>query len=277
MSAAPSAAEIFLCEFHDSRPGLTDKAFGTLVATMAGRSYPSSYQLLADAVSRAAVHVLDLACGAGHLLAMLQAGRGTGDGLVGVDLSKAELLVARARLPAAVTLFQARAQALPLPSASLDCVVSHMALMLMGEADPVLREVRRVLRPGGCFAGVVGAQPPDVVAWRLYLEAFARRPQHERWAGLRLGDRRWRDCDGIRRLLASDFGAVVVQDIAYSQRLTPAELWLHFLDMYDVYFLAEAERLAMERDYLVAVKPHCEADGRLELPGAMRFFSARAA
>lgn len=76
--------------------------------------------------------------------------------LHGVDMSDVELGVARASLPASVRMQQVRGQALELPSSSIDCLVSHMALMLMDDIGQVLREIHRVLRPGSQFAAIVG-------------------------------------------------------------------------------------------------------------------------
>jgi SAM-dependent methyltransferase len=61
------------------------------------------------------------------------------------------LSVARERAPAA-TLMEADAQQLPFGDAEFDVVVSNFGVMHVPDQPRALREVRRVLRPGGRFA-----------------------------------------------------------------------------------------------------------------------------
>ena len=100
--------------------------------------------------------VLDLGCGDGHLLALLVAREQPQLQLIGLDMSASELAVARAILPPSVRLLHGRGQALDLPSASVDYLVSHMALMLMDDIEQVVREMHRVLRSDGRFVAIVG-------------------------------------------------------------------------------------------------------------------------
>ncbi|MDO8376381.1 MAG: SAM-dependent methyltransferase, partial [Aquabacterium sp.] len=72
----PTAAEQFLADFHDRLPGGSSRAFGSLsVDDEAGRQHASPYHALVDRLCAAtglpAGPVLDLACGDGHLLALL--------------------------------------------------------------------------------------------------------------------------------------------------------------------------------------------------------------
>ncbi|MBA3817337.1 MAG: class I SAM-dependent methyltransferase [Deltaproteobacteria bacterium] len=94
--------------------------------------------------------MLDVGCGDGHLLEVLAA---RGCRPVGIDVSGEELARSgRARA-------RARAQALPFASASFDCVVSHLAFMLMAEPEVIVDELARVLVPGGGFHALLGGGP----------------------------------------------------------------------------------------------------------------------
>ncbi len=108
--------------------------------------------------------VLDIGCGTGTLavLAKRQVGR---EGVVyGVDASPE--MIARAkekarRAKVAIEFSEAPVQALPLPNASVDVVLSTLMLHhLPKKARPqIARETRRVLKPGGRFLVVDFAKP----------------------------------------------------------------------------------------------------------------------
>jgi SAM-dependent methyltransferase len=94
---------------------------------------------------------LEIGCGTGiHAAAV----RGLGWTPVGLDLSHGMLRHARGRLPIA----QADAEHLPVESRGLDAVVAVMVHTDMPDYPAVLREVARVLRPGGVFVHV-GVHP----------------------------------------------------------------------------------------------------------------------
>jgi ubiquinone/menaquinone biosynthesis C-methylase UbiE len=271
-----SILENFLTEFHNMRPGLTAKAFGALPVTFRGQRYGSSYEVLAAAIPRidGAGRLLDLACGDGLLLALLEQRCQPGLALSGVDLSSSELAVARMRLPRTVDLRQSRAQDLPYVSESLDYVLSHLALMLMDDAELVLREVHRVLKPGAAFVTIIGAAPPPTLAFTAYVTALSRHPRQTPFAGLQFGDRRFHSVDGIHELLAPGFRHISVEEIRICRRLAPNELWCWFLDMYDLQLLDETDRRAVEREFIAAVTPHRGSDGKLDYLETLRYVSA---
>lgn len=109
------------------------------------------YDWLLEAVP--AGRVLDLACGSAPLWPQF-----VGGPWLGVDLSAAELGLARER--GAGPLAVASSRALPLPAGSVDVVVVAMALMLMTPVAGTLREVARVLAPGGTLVAIVPASRP---------------------------------------------------------------------------------------------------------------------
>lgn len=69
------------------------------------------------------------------------------------------------------------AEAIPLPDASVDTVVSTWTLCSVGDLPRTLSEVRRVLRPGGCFLFVEhGLGPtPGLRRWQHRLNPVWRR------------------------------------------------------------------------------------------------------
>lgn len=110
-------------------------------------------RLLDQAGLRAGTRVLEIGCGTGNLL-LLAHRLVPGVVTTGIDPDRAAL--ARAgrkarRRGVDVRLDLGYADALPYPDASLDVVLSSLMLHHLPEAQkaPALREVRRVLRPGG--------------------------------------------------------------------------------------------------------------------------------
>lgn len=133
-------------------------------------------ELWAPVLAPSARRVLDLVApwlpGEGEGLTLLDLGTGSGTlargaaarwarlAVVALDLSPAMLDAARglaeAELPAdalsRVTWRRGEAAATGLPTASIDVAVSSFVLQLVPDRPAAMREVRRVLRPGGHFA-----------------------------------------------------------------------------------------------------------------------------
>ena len=89
--------------------------------------------------------VLDVGCGEGRFCRMLAA---RGARTTGVDPTVELIAEARRRQPGGV-FHEAGGEALPLPAASTDLVVSYVALVDIPDYRAAIREMARVLRPGG--------------------------------------------------------------------------------------------------------------------------------
>jgi ubiquinone/menaquinone biosynthesis C-methylase UbiE len=98
--------------------------------------------------------VLDVACGTGVLARSVAERVGSNGAVLGIDKNEGMLAVARRRAPA-IEWKQGRAEALPLNSESFDAVVSQFGLMFFDDRRTALREMIRVLRPGGRMAVAV--------------------------------------------------------------------------------------------------------------------------
>jgi arsenite methyltransferase len=123
--------------------------------------------------------VLDHACGAGMDLLLAARRAGPAGHAIGVDATPAMVQTAteaarQAGLDANVEIHQGFYEALPVPDASVDLVISNGVLNLAPDKGAVLNEVYRVLKPGGSL------YLADVVVQReLTLEA---RSNPELWA-----------------------------------------------------------------------------------------------
>ena len=120
------------------------------------------------------------------------------------------------------------AEQLELADASVDGVLNRFGYILRGDPPPALREIRRVLRPGGRLAFAVWAArelnpwmtvPADVMVERGHLH-----PPDE--AERRLSARR--NPESIARLLEeAGFGEPEIEELAVAYRFADAEeLWL---------------------------------------------------
>jgi demethylmenaquinone methyltransferase/2-methoxy-6-polyprenyl-1,4-benzoquinol methylase len=107
--------------------------------------------------------VLDLCCGTGDIaLAFARAGAD----VTGADFTEEMLRVAKARTEA-VRWVRADALGLPFPDNSFDVVSVGYGLRNLADIERGLREILRVLKPGGKFLGRVFCGDPDTHGYIL--------------------------------------------------------------------------------------------------------------
>ena len=115
----------------------------------------------------AATQALDIACGTGDLTRAL-AHRYPNAQIIGLDLTPEMLDRARARgSPPGVRFIEGNMQALPFPDNTFDVVTGGYALRNAPDLDAALREIHRVLRPGGTLAVLDFSRSPTPLASRL--------------------------------------------------------------------------------------------------------------
>lgn len=114
--------------------------------------------------------VLDVACGTGVLARDAVRRVGSAGKVVGLDVNDGMLAVARRR-EADVEWRRGRAESLPFEAQSFDAVLSQFGLMFFDDPRQALREMLRVVRPGGRIV---------VAVW----DALERAPGYEAMAGL---------------------------------------------------------------------------------------------
>jgi demethylmenaquinone methyltransferase/2-methoxy-6-polyprenyl-1,4-benzoquinol methylase len=114
--------------------------------------------------------VLDVATGTGAVACELLARKGCT--VVGLDQSPEMLAEARLRVPPGITLVEGEADSLPFPDATFDALTFTYLLRYVRDPGATLRELARVVRPGGTIAGLEFALPRGI--WRPFWELYVR-------------------------------------------------------------------------------------------------------
>jgi ubiquinone/menaquinone biosynthesis methyltransferase len=117
----------------------------------------------------AGTRVLDVACGTGDL-ALAAAGRGAD--VTGLDVTHRMVQLARARRTQAgldVQFVVGDMAALPFPDEAFDVVTTGYGIRNVPEIAPAIREISRVLRPGGLLLSLDFNRPDNPVLRAVYL------------------------------------------------------------------------------------------------------------
>lgn len=131
-------------------------------------------RLIADADLRGA-SVLDIGCGAGGvdiaLVRAHEAGYVTGIDVEDTVLASARVLIGREGLTARIGVAKVAPGPLPFPSGTFDVVFSKDSIVHIADKHALMREVSRVLKPGGRFIASDwlishdGAPSPEMAAY----------------------------------------------------------------------------------------------------------------
>lgn len=106
-------------------------------------------QIAAQVLSTEPTVIADIGCGTGRLLRAV-ARRWPNARLIGVDPAEGMIEIAKRLYPEA-TFYVGTAEALPLPSYSVDLALSTLSFHHWQDHAAALHEIARVLRPGGYF------------------------------------------------------------------------------------------------------------------------------
>lgn len=178
----------------------------------AGRLLGSAMDVLNRRPMRLAVHklavrpgedVLDAGCGTGAALAEM--GRSEPASLTGIDRSQVMLDMARRSIGKAATLLSADLGVLPLEDCSIDAALALNVLYFDGRDHCFVRELHRVLRPGGRMVAYV-----------------THRDTMQGWSFVREGLHHLYDADGLRNaFIAGGFAEneVDVHEVAVTRKV----------------------------------------------------------
>ncbi len=153
-------------------------------------------RLLHSVLDRPDALVLDLCCGTGDLaFALARAGKAR---IIGADFAHPMLVRAREKSIAVapppnqsaaspMPIFEADALRLPFADAAFDLVTSAFGFRNLANYEAGLREIQRVLKPGGTIAILEFTEPPDGLLGDFYRWYFCK--VLPRIGGLISGDR----------------------------------------------------------------------------------------
>ena len=127
-------------------------------------------QLIAAVARQNPAKILDLACGSGDVTTMLQEALPKAQ-IVGLDFSRP--LLTRAQQRGLPRLAEADALKLPFADGSLDAITIAFGLRNFSDRSAGLREIARVLKPGGVF-GLIEFSPPPM-PWKLFWNFYLHR------------------------------------------------------------------------------------------------------
>lgn len=214
---------------------------------------PVAKDLIEAAALAPGERVLDVGCGTG-VVARLAAENLKGTGVIaGLDVNPSMLAVAREVTPEGVAIdwYEASAEAIPLPDGSFDLVLCQMSLQFVPDRLNALREMRRVLAPGGRLVlSVPGPTPP---LFEDFADALTKHINREA-APFVHGVFALNDIDELRRLAsAAGFEQVKVTKAMKSLHLPSAKdfMWeyVHSTPLANAVAQGTVEqRLALERE-----------------------------
>jgi len=140
-------------------------------------------KLLRPVLNRPDALVLDLCCGTGDLaFALARAGKAR---ILGADFAHTMLVRAKAKsatlslsastnAPARMPFFEADALRLPFADVTFDLVTSAFGFRNLANYETGLREIQRVLKPGGTIAILEFSEPPQSLFGDMYRWYFTK-------------------------------------------------------------------------------------------------------
>ena len=168
--------------------------------------------------------VIDVACGTGALAITVSEHIGPEGTTVGIDINEGMLNIARSK-SSSVEWLNASAEALPFDDDNFNCAVSQFGLMYYENQETALREMRRVLQPGGSLVVVVWDKldnnPGLAAEEQLWQQVFG-----EEWADetpYKLGDKK------LLENLFKNSGLTDIQIAIHkgTARFDSIESWIH--------------------------------------------------
>jgi ubiquinone/menaquinone biosynthesis C-methylase UbiE len=244
-----------------------------------------NHRLVADARLRPGMRVLDVGSGTGYPALLAGEVVGAEGSVVGVDLAESMLAVAtrKARTMGMkhVTFRTGDATALPFDTASFDAIISRFCLMFLPEIPKALKDMARVLKPGGYFAAAVWSVPDKNPFMRIPMDVIKALvtlppPDPEAPGVFRLAKagelKAMMEGAGLAPLSEEEFLADVLYATAEEFMSSLMDIAAPIQNLFAA--LTPSQRSEAERGIVTAVNEYRRHD-RIVLPIAVRVVAAR--
>lgn len=224
--------------------------------------------LVALAALQRGERVLDVACGTGLVARLAAPEVGSTGQVTGLDNKAGMLAVARSSPPpsgASITWVQGNAGAMDFPDASFEVILCQQGLQFFPDKPTALREMHRVLVPGGRVLLSVwkSTGPPYNLAVGEALERHVGLETATKFRASRVVP----DAEALYRLLVeAGFRAVEIRPSAMTIRLPTLETFVPgYLSANPVAgavaALSDEQRAALTRQVKTALQPYADGDG----------------
>lgn len=146
--------------YGGSAPGNYERYFVPAIGA------PLAADLIEVARLDAGERVLDVACGTGVVTQLAAKRVGSSGVVAGLDINPGMLAVARsvAAPAAAIEWYESAAEVTPFPDEAYDAALCQLGLQFFADQSAALRELRRVLAPGGRFVATLPGPTPPIFA-----------------------------------------------------------------------------------------------------------------
>jgi ubiquinone/menaquinone biosynthesis C-methylase UbiE len=190
---------------------------------------PWAADLVAVADPPQGPRVLDVACGTGIVARQAAQRVGSAGHVVGLDLNPGMLAVARGLPPlpgAPIAWREASAVALPFTEATFDLVLCQQGLQFFPDRPAALREMHRVLAPGGRLALSVYSTIAHNPATQALADALARHGAQQA-AAIKRAEHALADANALHALLTeARFRDVAVRTATLTVRLPSPQAYV---------------------------------------------------
>ena len=233
---------------------------------------PFARRLLATAKLAPGERVLDVACGTGIAARLAAKAVGPQGTVAGLDLTPGMLALARSVSPAGIDWYEAPAESMPLPDTSFDVVLCSMGLQFFDDKVQGLREMRRVLTPGG--RAVLSTPGPTPALFKAIDAALTEHVGPEASCFVHAVFSIHDPAEARELLANAGFDEVEVETGTIRLRVDlPADFFWQYVQSTPLAAVAagldEAARAALERDVVERCQPFVDGDTTVMEPGVL--------